>query len=47
MLNRVILTFVKEGKELNITTHYLEMQDTREEYEKQGFTYVRKQILNY
>lgn len=47
MLNRVILTFTKEGKEIEVVTHYLDMSYTKKQMAEKGWTYVRKQIINY
>lgn len=47
MLNRVQLTFIKDGKEVNVVTHYLDMSYTKKQMAEKGWTYVRKQIINY
>jgi hypothetical protein len=47
MLNRVELVMSKDNKEKRIIIRYLDLRDTIDCMEQQGWTYVKYNVLNY
>ena len=47
MLNNCELVFKRDDKVLRIICHCLDAKETREDYEKEGWTFVKKTVRNY